>query len=501
MPAACRLVPALLLGLASAPALADEDVRVATWNLQTVGAPGSVEYEAAVDVLSRVGAQVVAINEVASSADVANLESLALEAGYLDWEVADAGPFGALRCAVLSDHPIVGVTVHSADQLSGDTAANDLTRYILEVEVQITTAGDTLTVVTTHWKSGTANSDEFRRAVESLRVGQVVADLDTATDAFVVMGDVNEEIDALPSSPLVFTSTPTGLPSAFRLGADLQAALATTGIDNDPFATVEDHALSLDALQLDGDDGTRPASGRRLDYLFVSDAIGNLGTAAEVYDSADEGLGGGLAKFGSALPSSTSLDAADHLLVFADLVVPTGSTGTGNLAPTADAGGPYSATLGDSIAFDGSASTDPDGTLVAHAWDFGDGSTATTATASHSYSAAGTYLATLTVTDDAGATATATATVTVTAPPAACTVAVTGADYGSRKGELQVTATVDQSATLRVAADGVDLGAMSNKKGGGARHELKVRLSSAPATVVVTSDCGGSDSAAVQVGR
>ncbi|MEO7016865.1 MAG: PKD domain-containing protein, partial [Leifsonia sp.] len=71
------------------------------------------------------------------------------------------------------------------------------------------------------------------------------------------------------------------------------------------------------------------------------------------------------------------------------------------------------------VAVDGSASSDPDGTIASYAWDFGDGGTATTATANHTYAAGGTYSIKLTVTDNGGATNTATKSVTVTAPPPA----------------------------------------------------------------------------------
>ena len=64
----------------------------------------------------------------------------------------------------------------------------------------------------------------------------------------------------------------------------------------------------------------------------------------------------------------------------------------------------------------GSASSDPDGTVAAHAWNFGDGQTGTGATTTHTYGAAGTYTVTLTVTDDDGATGSTTRSVTV-APP------------------------------------------------------------------------------------
>ncbi len=69
------------------------------------------------------------------------------------------------------------------------------------------------------------------------------------------------------------------------------------------------------------------------------------------------------------------------------------------------------------LTVDGSASTDPDGTVASYAWNFGDGATASGVTATHTYAAAGTYPVTLTVTDNGGKTGTRTQQVTVQAPP------------------------------------------------------------------------------------
>jgi len=57
--------------------------------------------------------------------------------------------------------------------------------------------------------------------------------------------------------------------------------------------------------------------------------------------------------------------------------------------------------------FDGSSSTDSNGTIVTYAWSFGDGNAGSGKTISHTYALKGSYTASLTVTDNAGPTDTA----------------------------------------------------------------------------------------------
>ena len=91
----------------------------------------------------------------------------------------------------------------------------------------------------------------------------------------------------------------------------------------------------------------------------------------------------------------------------------TATVNAANRAPIAAAGPDKGGTPGQSLAFSGAGSSDPDGTITAYAWTFGDGATASGASAAHAYAAAGTYTARLTVTDDSGAQASDTAVVTV----------------------------------------------------------------------------------------
>lgn len=322
--AVCWLLAFLLnpqVGFAQTP------IRVVTWNIETVGSDGSLEYEAALDILDRIGADVVALNEIASTADAVNLEQFASDAGYPHLAYSSVPPFGSDRNAVLSQHSFVGSPIeHTSAGLSGDPTANDITRLFLEVVIDVPGNAVDLTLLTQHWKSGTGNDDEFRRSLESIRIGQAISDLASDLDAYVIAGDVNEEADSVPRTPNPFTSLPSGLPGSFSLGADLAAQLSGAGISNDPYQHLQaadgTDATIVAALQIDGSDATRPTSGRRLDYVLISEAVAAGGVSAEVYDSQDEGLSGGLAKSGSPPATTASTDASDHFPVFVDLVVP-----------------------------------------------------------------------------------------------------------------------------------------------------------------------------------
>jgi PKD repeat protein len=165
-----------------------------------------------------------------------------------------------------------------------------------------------------------------------------------------------------------------------------------------PYDAIEGVALTLDGARSFDPDGGRimsyfwdlgdgtMATGAAPNHVYLTG--GNYTVTLVVSD--DEGL--------ASDPATTSVSIAGL---------------RANLPPVSNPVGPDSANTGQLVSFDGSGSSDPDGTIVAYDWDFGDGNSGTGVSTSHSYQAAGTYSVTLTVTDDGGLTNSVTTTAVV----------------------------------------------------------------------------------------
>jgi subtilisin family serine protease len=82
-----------------------------------------------------------------------------------------------------------------------------------------------------------------------------------------------------------------------------------------------------------------------------------------------------------------------------------------------------------SCTFDGSTSSDPGGSVISYAWNFGDGTSGTGATASRIYTSGGSKTVTLTVTDNLGATGSTSQTFTVSEPPPASGISLQASGY------------------------------------------------------------------------
>ena len=156
-------------------------------------------------------------------------------------------------------------------------------------------------------------------------------------------------------------------------------------------------------------------------WLFGDGTSGTGATPTHAYSSA-----------GTFTASLTVRDGhqAEHTATVPVTIAPA------NRAPVANPGGPYSGTAGQSIAFDGSASSDPDAgdSIASYAWLFGDGASGTGETPSHIYSSAGTFTASLTVRDGHNAEHTATALVTI-APANTAPVSNPGGPYSGTAGQ------------------------------------------------------------------
>ncbi len=167
-----------------------------------------------------------------------------------------------------------------------------------------------------------------------------------------------------------------------------------------------------------------------------------------------------------------------------------------NDAPIANAGGPYSADEGAPVVFDGSASSDSDGSIADYSWDFGDGAFDSGANPSHAYADNGIYPVTLTVTDSQGAmhNDTTTATINNTAP-----IVDVESELMGRAGQAVLfSASLSDSGSADTHTILWDFGDNSTSDMLEPEHTYGL-LGNFAATLTVTDDDGGSDTATVNV--
>jgi PKD repeat protein len=146
-----------------------------------------------------------------------------------------------------------------------------------------------------------------------------------------------------------------------------------------------------------------------------SDSDGTIASYAWNFGDATTGSGVNPShSFTAAGTYTATLTVTDNRGGTATMTVPVTSAAPPNVPPVASF---TSACTFLACSFDGSGSSDPDGTITSYAWDFGDGSTATGPTATHSFAAGGTFNVALTVTDNSGAPTTLAKQITVAPVP------------------------------------------------------------------------------------
>src|SRR5258705_8162639 len=120
-----------------------------------------------------------------------------------------------------------------------------------------------------------------------------------------------------------------------------------------------------------------------LDQLKISWKDGGVWKRS-VVAAGEAGDAPAIALEGGQDPRISSMDPEGFNLRVASGVIP-----PPNRAPVSNAGGPYTGTVGVSVTFNGSGSTDPDGDPLTYAWELGDGSSAVGTAPGHAYGAAG----------------------------------------------------------------------------------------------------------------
>jgi PKD repeat protein/N-acetylneuraminic acid mutarotase len=200
-----------------------------------------------------------------------------------------------------------------------------------------------------------------------------------ASTSAVLTHTVNK---AATSATLIHTANPSVVGTTVIYGVDIKAVAPGAGIPTGPVTFSVDGSVIASGVPLD-------ANGRIIGPMIENLAVGNH-TITISY--------AGDTKF---LPVSIS---ATHV------VAP-----PPNVAPIANAGGPYTGIEGSAVALNASASSDPDGDPLTYDWNFGDGASSVNggATPSHTYADNGTYTVTVTVRDDHSHSSTSTSTVTV----------------------------------------------------------------------------------------
>lgn len=219
-------------------------------------------------------------------------------------------------------------------------------------------------------------TQESPPAGENLTVGVKIEDV---TDLFAYQFD------------LVFDNTALKF-----LGIEEEEFLKTDGTATLPFIVLEGQMVGLQdvtpevALALNSAGRIMVANTR----LGGAEGVDGTGTLVSI-------------SFEILEPKASDLELQDVVLANPDQridanVVGGNVTFAPNAPPVAEAGDDRSARVGEEISFDGSASTDADGTVETYSWNFGDGNTGDGAQVTHVYANTGSFNVTLTVTDDDG---------------------------------------------------------------------------------------------------
>lgn len=270
----------------------------------------------------------------------------------------------------------------------------------------------------------TANGN--RPAVVNMSLGYGdVQSLRDAVEASIAAG-VNYAVSAgngdfLGRPQNACLQSPGGAPNAITVGAtsstDTEASFSNYGSCVDILAP----GVSVTSAWYTSNTATNSISGTSMASPHVAGAVALQLTATPSATPAQvrDALVANASLNKITLHSRSSSNGTANRLLYSLFIG--GGGGPTNQPPTAS----FTFSCTDlTCSFNGSGSSDPDGSIASYAWNFGDGTTGSGATVNKTYAAAGTRTVTLTVTDNEGATGSQARNVTVTAPSTGITLNV-----------------------------------------------------------------------------
>jgi endonuclease/exonuclease/phosphatase family metal-dependent hydrolase len=271
-------------------------LRFATFNVEWgLGSPGEADFENTATVLHRIGADVVALQELI--ADSGNLQTLGdrLSLPHVAYQSSSSMSVGLLSKYPLS--PPVWIS------------RSGMTRPILLVRADMPGVLRDPWIAVVHLKCcNDYGTEQYTRAVELYYLRKEIDQRTGTNDPVLIMGDFN----LVAPNNVTYATGPEGV-GPFPAPASADGYFVPQGI----FKLDARHAGSGWETWTWRSNGQFPNGA--LDHIMVNAAVRARGTAVEIYNAEKDAAGiTGLSKQGALLPAWFAY-TSDHLPVFADV--------------------------------------------------------------------------------------------------------------------------------------------------------------------------------------
>jgi len=322
-------------------------VRIADFNVafgidtgSDAGTTNDVDYVAVSNILRRVQPDIICFQELYADEDMQAWIALAAQLGYPYYAMSAGGSLdNSMRTGLWSKYPITDTDL--IKETYYDPTAVEIMRWPIVAKIEVPGALYPFYVSSTHNKAGTTTkSARLQRAFEMRRIVQyferLVASNPVENVQYAIMGDFNDDISLTQNDSFdlayyqsVYSSLGNSTAS-FNDGSDVP--WNTNANWTLPYSKYPTARLSYANMgwinpihtgtNLTWTHYYETESGRyRLDYILFSDEIMNSpygSPTGEIYDAEFDGAGVGLYKPGPVPSATTSYEASDHRMLFAD---------------------------------------------------------------------------------------------------------------------------------------------------------------------------------------